>query len=278
METSKTYKFTSVPLKQDWEQDLPRYWFGGSPLKTHFMNAMGILIPTSEAALIHVMKDSVALASDPDIIRQVKELIAQESWHSYSHTRYNKWLESIGLPVQEITDKNLATIAKNRTHLANGKWLSGMVCAEHNAAVFLEFLLSHPKLLDQMHPHFRQAWVWHGVEEIEHKGVALDLWTHILPKLDTSVLKIKTIGLFLASGSFNLRILKVMFTLLAHDKQLRKWRTLKDGLSFFLGRQGVWTNTFLPWIAFMKPSFHPWDKDTRYLLAKFPKTIDTGTI
>lgn len=278
METTKTYEFTSVPLKQNWDQDLPRYWFDGSPFKTHFMNAMGILIPTSEAALIHVMKDSIALASDPDIIRQAKELVAQESWHSYAHTQYNKWLEGLGLPVQEITDRNLETIGKNKTRLANGKWLSAMVCAEHNAAIFLEFMLSHPDILKQMHPHFRQAWVWHGVEEIEHKGVALDLWTHILPKLDTSVLKIKTIGLFLASGSFSLRILKAMVTLLSHDKQLWKWKTLRDGLSFFFGRQGVWTNTFLPWIAFMKPNFHPWDHDTRPLLAQFPKTLDTGTI
>lgn len=278
METSKTYEFTSVPLRQNWDQDLPRYWFDGSPLKTHFMNAFGALIPDSEAVLIHVMKESVALASDPAIIRQVKELIAQESWHSYSHTQYNKWLESIGLPIKEINDRHRANIAKNRTRVGSGKWLSMIVCAEHNAAVFLEFMLSRPDMLKQMHPHFRQAWVWHGVEEIEHKGVALDLWNHTLPKLDTSVLRIKTIGLFLVGVTYNLRILKAMVTLLSHDKQLWKWQTLKDGASFFFGRRGVWTNTFLPWIAFMKPGFHPWDHDTRPLLAQFTKTLDTGTI
>lgn len=272
------FEFESVPIKQDWDQELPRYWFGGSPFKTHFMNAFGALIPSGERALLHVIKDFQPHVSDPKILEQSKTLVAQEHWHSHSHEKYNEWLTKIGLPATEIDTRNGANMQRRLKFIPKKLWMAIITLAEHNAAVFFQFLLARKDLLEQMHPHFRQTWQWHGIEEIEHKGVALDMWYDMKDRLGFSELLLRTVGLFLVSGIFNGRVLRITCLLLIRDKQFWKWRTLRDGMSFLFGRRGMVYSTFLPWIAFMKPGYHPWDHDTRPLLAQFTKTLDTGTI
>lgn len=265
-------EFESQPLKQDWDQELPRYWFDNSPLKTHFMNALGVIVPSSEMRLLHVFQEVKPLIDDPEVLAQVNKLVAQEHWHTYSHVQYNRWLDKIGLPASEIHEMNLNNVEKNRGKIDKKRWIAIISIAEHNAAVFFEYLLARPELFEQMHPHFRQAWLWHALEEVEHKGVALDTYNNVREKLKEVQLE-RRLGLIPVGISFNYRVLKHTVRFLHEDKQLWKWRTLKDAASFFFGRDGVFTKTVVPWFHWLKADFHPWDHDTRSLIAGYSKLL-----
>jgi predicted metal-dependent hydrolase len=183
-------------------------------------------------------------------------------------------LAKIGLPAAELSSEFLYSTlkAKKRFDRLFGPavWLPVIVAGEHNAACIMEYLLERPALLAKMHPHFRQAWVWHCLEEIEHKGSSMDMW-HDTKKLHNRTMFKLKVTCFGAAFKLNYFTMINMFALLKHDKQLWKWRTLKDGLSFFLGRDGLVTKTIVPFLKCLKPSWHPWDHDTRYLIDQYQK-------
>lgn len=274
-------EYKSQPLKQNWEQELPKYWFDNSPFKTHFMNAMSIMTPVSEYAVIHTIKETQKILKDPELKKQINHMIAQENWHSYSHKKYNEWLESIDLPAFELSSKWLInlTTAKKRAEkfIGESSWLPAIVSGEHNAACFMEYILERPALLQQMHPHFRQAWLWHCLEEIEHKGSSMDMWIDTKDYYNRKKWKLNT-TFIIQSIRFHSNLVKFTLILLNRDRQLWKWRTVKDGLSFIFGRDGLFLNTVGPWFKFFKTDFHPWNHDTRYLIEQYQKIIDTTEI
>ena len=270
----RKFEFTSVPMKQDWDQELPRYWFGSSPFRTHFMNAFGIMIPSGERALLHIIKEFQPLISDVKILEQSKTLVAQEHWHTHSHDKYNEWLAKLGFPSTEIDAQTWGNMQRRLKFIPKKMWMAIATVAEHNSAVFFEFLFSRPELLEQMHPHFQQIWQWHGIEEIEHKGVSLDMWNNMKARLGLSEFLMRVVGLVIVTSIINGRILRLTCRLLLRDKQFWKWRTLRDGMGFLFGGRGLVYATFLPWIAFMKPGFHPWDHDTRSLIAQYSKMVN----
>ena len=270
-------EYKSQPLKQNWDQELPKYWFDNSPLKTHFMNALSLMIPVSELVVIHTLKETKKHLQDPELKKQINDMLAQESWHTYSHKKYNHWLESIGLPSFEISSNWLVNLTKSKKRadelLGPAFWLPVIVAGEHTAACFMEYVLERPYLLEQMHPHFRQAWVWHSLEEIEHKGSSMDMWIDTKEKFNRKKWKLN-ITHIIQSIRFHSSVIKYTFTLLNRDNQLWKWRTLKDGMSFFFGSDGVFWKTLGPWFRLFKTDFHPWNHDTRYLFTQHQKIFE----
>ena len=271
------FEYKSQPLRQNWDKELPKYWFDNSPFKTHYFNAISILIPAAENVVIHAVKATRPLLTDPVLKAQTAEMVAQENWHSFSHRQYNTWLTRIGLPAPELGAWFLHKMikAKNRLDKYFGPkaWLPAVIYGEHNAAVMMEYFLERPKLLAQMHPHFRQAWVWHFIEEIEHKGSSMDMWHDIKHVYNYKRWRLH-IGFAYFIIRFNINHYKMVAALLKHDKQLWKWQTAKDAASFLFGRDGLVVKTFVPLIKFFKPNFHPWDHDTRYLIEQYAKLTE----
>ena len=59
--------FKEQPLKQDWEQELPKYYFDNSPVKTHFLNALSITFPHGERFFIDSVKNYKDRIDDEEI-------------------------------------------------------------------------------------------------------------------------------------------------------------------------------------------------------------------
>ena len=274
-------EYKSQPLKQNWDQELPKYWFDNSPFKTHFMNALSIMIPVSEYIVLHTLKETQPLLTDLELKAQVSHMIAQENWHSFSHKKYNIWLERMDLPAVELSSNWLVSIisGKKKADKMFGAsfWLPVIVAGEHSAACFMEYFLERPALLQQMHPHFRQAWLWHFIEEIEHKGSSMEMWHDTKQIYNRKKWKLNLAHL-VQGVRFHSTVLQYTFTLLNRDKQLWKWKTFKDGMSFIFGRDGLFFNTAGQWCRLFGKNFNPWDHDTRYLIAQYQKIIDVEAI
>jgi len=270
-------EYKSQPLRQNWDKELPRYWFDNSPFKTHFLNAVSIVIPASENVVIHTLKETRPLLTDPVLKEQVGEMIAQENWHSFSHRKYNEWLTRIGLPAPELAVWYVGTMQRIKravdSKIGPKAWLPLIVCGEHNAVCMMEYFLERPKLFAQMHPHFRQAWLWHFVEELEHKGSSMDMW-HDTRHIYNYKRWVLNAAFALYMVRFKITLLLIVVKLLNHDKQLWKLKTLKDAVGFLFGWDGLHVRTFLPLLRFFKPNFHPWDHDTRYLINRYAKLIE----
>jgi hypothetical protein len=149
--------------------------------------------------------------------------------------------------------------------------LALMVSLEHFTAVFADLLLGQPRFTHGMHPEVRELWLWHAVEETEHKAVAFGVYQAVC-------------------GSYWLRILMMTRTLvgfplgIAFFQLLLLWRdrTLFDpadlwrGLRFVWGRGGLVRSVLPQLLRFYRRDLHPWQHDNRHLVPAWVERSGSG--
>jgi len=254
--------FTSYQLRQDWNQDLPKYWLDNSPFKTHFMNSMSAVFPNGERFFIDAVKNYKDTITDLKLLAEVNEFVKQEVWHGHAHQKYNDWLAQQGLPVAQAAQANFDRLEKVKNKYGPKGQLAVTVGLEHITAITSSVSLRNRTFYRSMHPHFEQIWFWHAVEEVEHKAVTMDVWCSINGK-EKSLHR----ALFVATILYWYTILSTTVKFLHADKQLWRWRNIKDAWEILFAKNtGMIRAGYNLWKDFFKQGFHPTDHDDTVLL------------
>jgi len=250
---------TVRPYKFEWSDDLPRYWFDGSPFKTHFMNSLSISFPEGEKYFIQSVNHFKGKISDTEQLEELNKFIAQETWHTYNHKKYNEWLERQGYPIQELQLQSIANIKKAKDNLGPLGRLVNTMVIEYVTAISGDWVLAHDEVTGRMHPQFAEFWKWHATEEVEHRSVVHKLLCTVIEKrgiakkkMDSfpkKALIVSTYDLFSFTICNTIKMLK-------RDGQLYKWRTFKDAMNLLFNRKnGLLFGMFWPLMKFMITPF-----------------------
>jgi predicted metal-dependent hydrolase len=252
--------FTSTKLNLDWEQDLPKYWFDSDPVKTHFFNSLSICFTgRGEIAFIDAVRGTMYKIKNPDLYNLCTEFVKQEAQHTRVHKQYNTWLDTQGLPATAIEQEAFDHYQANKHRLSTNTLLIITACQEHNTSVLAEFVLGNEIIINQMHPHFRQIWLWHAVEELEHRSVVFDLMHESKIRAPYRLLTI------ILTIMLMIKLLKTTCVLLYKDRELFKFRTIKSFVSLFFNRKTGLINALPLWLRIMKTNFHPSKYNTKLL-------------
>lgn len=246
----------------EWAEDLPRYWFGGDPFRTHYMNALSILFPKGEQFFIDAVRALRDQNDDPELDRAIRGFIGQEGWHRQAHAGFNAFLTRLGLPVEALEARIERRIVFVKENLKPMRWLAATVCLEHFTAIMAHHLLRHEDELARMPAPLRRLWAWHALEELEHKSVAFDLYVKAGGSYGRRVRV-----MILVTINFSLDILRNLIGLLRADGLFWSPRVWISGLAFLFGpRMGLVRSILPDYLRFFRPSFHPWDADDRELI------------
>jgi hypothetical protein len=103
-----------------------------------------------------------------------------------------------------------------------------------------------------MHPEMARLWLWHALEEAEHKSVAFDVLKQVAPGygLRASMLALNTLGLFF-------EILDRTAYMLWKDGLLFRRDTWRSARRFLLGRDGFLRGTGADYRRWYHRDFHP---------------------
>lgn len=274
-----TSHFAMPPLRRrdisfDFDAKIPVHWLGGHCHRTRFYDAMSIMFPEGERAFIEsVQHYRDRIRGDAGLEHTVKEFVAQEALHSREHVRYNRHLQEQGAPVERLERRVAGQQAFARRYLAPAVRLAITVCLEHFTAVFADQILRDSRSLDGAHPSMADIWLWHALEETEHKAVAFDVFqTVIAGSFRRYALRCSAM-LFVTAIFFSL-LWQMTFQLIRHDGRatdLRGWAVLLRDRLF--GR-GSLVRMFPRWCAWFRPGFHPLQHDSRALIERFNKRFD----
>ncbi len=260
-----------TPRNEDFglTADMPREWLDDDPVRTYWFNAMSILFPEGERLFmdsVRAFKDEI---DDPVLLQQVRGFIAQEAIHGREHERYNELLEEQGLNARLLEKQFKYFVRFLRRYPAKAQ-LAGTCAAEHFTAVLAHSLLSRPELMDRAHPTYRAIWMWHAIEETEHKGVAFDVYRTVTHGPGAYF---RRVGLFcFAMMGMNARIFYNWCRMMAAAGELKRpknWLKLAD---FLWGRTGFYRRMVPEFLSYFRPGFHPWDHDNRAVMNRALET------
>ena len=263
------------PRKMDFSFDpaMPRYWFDDDQFKTILLTALSCIFPEGERFFVRSVRHYQKQIQDPLLREQVKGFIGQEAHHGNEHDAFNHFMESKGVPtgkVDEFVNRGMRFMAK---HLSPQRQLAKTCALEHFTAMLAELMLEHPDFFKGMDERMLPLWLWHAVEESEHKAVAFDVYQDQVDSywVRTSEMAFTTVEF-------------ISFTIF-HYYQLRKgmddatdWRSVRGGVNWLLGKPGWLRKLGKSYLAYYKRDFHPAKRDSTFLrkqgLKKLSRLLD----
>jgi predicted metal-dependent hydrolase len=239
-----------------------KFWFANDPFMSHFMNNLSSLFPYGEKFFVDSVRAVRDQVTEPQLKKDISAFIGQEAMHSKEHAAYNDYAAEHGIDLERL-ELRIKVLLEWTTKITTKKQRLAATCAlEHFTATMAEQLLQREDLTTQMNdPKLYQLWMWHAIEENEHKAVCYDVYQKVYGGYFTRtiMMAITTLVFFGVIGWFQLHLLR-------KDGQLFNWRSWGKGLKTLFGpHNGFLTKLLLPYLDYYRPGFHPLDHDSKAL-------------
>ncbi|HVK98800.1 MAG TPA: metal-dependent hydrolase [Dongiaceae bacterium] len=162
-------------------EEMRRRWCKNTIFYTMLLNAYTIMFPAIERFTVTCLRQELDGITDPVLKARVQAMIAQEAMHGKRHDeslaalkqhhvdydymyRFSEFVMSLWIPLH-----------KNLGRLFRGQLLVGIIAAgEHWTTLISRWNLRSNAFRYEQSP-LAKLFLWHAVEEVEHKSVAFDL-------------------------------------------------------------------------------------------------------
>lgn len=244
-------------LDFDLQGDIPRFWLNGDPFKTRFFDALSTLFPVGERFFITCVRDFKDRITDPQVQQDIKDFTRQEGQHSMVHTLYNNRLKAQGVDVDAILkgqEKRLFGII--RKHTSREFTLGITAASEHITAIMADCFVERPEIFTGADERIRALYVWHAMEEMEHKAVAFDVLRDYAKGSYSNRIR----SMLLVTALFPYHTFRIMAHMLKVDG-FSRWQRTKiwaKGLWWLYKPGGVFLPMTAKYFSYLKPGFHPW--------------------
>ncbi|AXI02414.1 metal-dependent hydrolase [Aquirhabdus parva] len=259
-----------------------QYWFNNDAGLTHFMTALSALFPVGERFFVdsvRAVRKNPKIADNVDLQAQISAFIGQEAMHSKEHHALNMHASEFGYKDIEWMEAFTATVLSARkilTPFAPIEMIDlAATCAlEHFTALLAEQVLNNPKFQSMMagDPVMLKLWLWHCVEETEHKAVAYDVYKNIYGTDKGSAYVLRIVGILMATTLILGTQSYFTARLLQKDGKLAPKYWLKVANTFY-GINGLFIKAIPHFLDYFKPSFHPNDHNTIRLLSDWKRNL-----
>lgn len=242
--------------------EIPEFWFSNNPLLTPLLTALSSAFPDGERQFIHSVRHYQNKIEDPILLQQVRAFIGQEAHHGKEHDVLNGVMLKKGYPVDRIYKRFKKMNRLMQTQFSPAHQLACTVCMEHLTAILSDYFISTAlEDLALFNVYLRKIWVWHAIEETEHKAVAFDVYQSLVnrPYFLRLVMLETTLSFVLVTGRGTIELLR-------HSGRQRDLKGLYQGLGYLFGRKGLVRNISKAYLDFFSADFHPWQHDNRNMM------------
>ena len=280
-------KRPEVPIRHmDFQfdaKDLDDTFFRNTELATAIFEALSIFLTFGEDLVIDTARYHRQFVKDPELKRQVTALIGQEAIHSKMHNEFNDVLAKHRFPVNFYRFLADNVFEYGFKKLPNRMQLSLMAGIEHFTAVLAEYMMKHEDIFFETEDEKQRAlWMWHMLEESEHKDIAYDVFQELSGNYP---LRISGFALATFTIMFLVPLGGVMIPVMRRPRNLispRYWKDVKRSLDLLAGpKDGVFGSTLTHIMDYLRPDFHPNDHDTTAYLAYYKEKLlnpETGLL
>jgi len=244
-------------------RDLTRHFAGdGDLIAGHVIAALSSVFPDGEDYFVRSVRHFRDQITDPALRRQVGGFIGQEAVHGREHRVFNDRLAQLGYPTKQYeTFTRVGLRLRERVAPAKAN-LAATAALEHFTATLAELVLRNEEIRTLMGADaVRDLFVWHALEESEHKAVAFDVYRAVGggERLRVWTMNFFRFGFVLGMG------LSVVISLLGDRATYRRgnlrrsWRRFKSSPIL---DPALWARLK----DYNRSDFHPDDSDTTELV------------
>ena len=249
-------------------RNVPKHFAAdGDLIESHLAVCMSAVFPDGEDFFVRSVRHYRDRITDPALKRQVAGFIGQESVHGREHRALNDRFAELGYDtkrMERITKRGLALRERIAPPMSN---LASTAALEHFTATLAELLLSDQAVRDEFGDEAVQnVFLWHALEESEHKAVAFDVYMAVDGSYAT---RVRTY--LVVSFMFSTTTLATTYYLMFKDGTLWNAKNHRDLLYWLLVKPGLVRNVIPGWLDYLRPNFHPWDRDDRHLLDRWKR-------
>jgi uncharacterized protein len=236
---------------------------------SHMFASLSAVFPDGEDFFVRSVRYFRDQITDPELQRQVAGFIGQESIHGREHRAFNRRLAQLGYPtvrVERIARWGLKNRERVFTPKAN---LAATAALEHFTATLAELALSDEVARTLPgDPNVRDLFLWHALEESEHKAVAFDVYRAVGGSERTRVLTMKglRIGFVLATAVQMAVSLGADRATYEPGRLRASWQRFKRTPMF---RREIWDQL----CEYDRADFHPDDRDTTDLVERWREEL-----
>ena len=237
--------------------DLPKHFAAdGDLVMSHIAASLSAVFPDGEDFFVRSVRHFRDQITDPALKRDVAGFIGQESVHGREHRALNDRLHELRYPVRDferVTEKLFRTRERIMSAHSN---LAATAALEHFTATLAELVLSSEETRALFgHDAVRDVFVWHALEESEHKSVAFDVYKAVGGSERTRVWTMNFVTVGFLAGMATLIAISVY-----HDRSRSEPGRLRASLRRLrtspLCSRALWRQLR----DYNRPDFHPDDQ------------------
>ncbi|NND82254.1 MAG: metal-dependent hydrolase [Gammaproteobacteria bacterium] len=252
------YKDIESPVFHSDNAVVSAYWVG---LSSSF--------PLGEAEFIKSVRLFEDQITDARLKDEVQDFAAQEAHHGLQHKLVNKRFDEVGYKTSHIEKFMVEKLDERVRNWSPEKRLMHTVAAEHFTATMAHYALTHADTLGIEPDSVHNLFLWHAIEEIEHKSVAFDVYLNCVGNR----FKLRRHYAFFAFIEFPLNMIAMTRFLLKDRGHKTTWAERKGMWQHLFGKQGLFRACWGQYMSFFKKDFHPWQHDDSALVAEWKEKL-----
>ena len=249
---------------------MPKHFAADEDLiMSHLAAALSGSFPDGEDFFVASVRHYRDQITDPELRRQVNGFIGQESVHGRVHRSFNARLAELGYYTEAAERRGKFVLGKVQKVLSPERQLAMTAALEHFTATLAALVLSSEEaraLFD--HPASRDIFLWHALEEAEHKAVAFEVYRAIG---GSEKIRVRSMQMARRNLVVNMGLQVVIGVLL--DPASRRRGALRQSIWRFR-RSPLWDSALWEKLCdYDRPDFHPNDHDTDDLVAEWSERL-----
>ncbi|WP_423855396.1 metal-dependent hydrolase [Acinetobacter guillouiae] len=244
-------------------------------LASAYFASLSIFLTRGEDLVIDTARYHRDFITDPLLKQRVTSLIGQEAIHSKMHEELNDAYLIRDLPVKLFRTWAGWAFEYGFERLPQPMKLSLMAGIEHFTAVLAEYMMNHEDVFFRSQDEKQRAiWMWHILEESEHKDIAFDVFQELsnnyLLRIAGFFPALITILVLISAASFLVPFYRNPKNLIS----LRYWKEIPYNFRLIFGlKDGVYGSSFKHIFDYLRPDFHPNDHDTSEFLDYYKEKL-----
>jgi predicted metal-dependent hydrolase len=266
---ARTIPIRRISFEESLRALLKHFAADGDLILSHVTANLSSVFPDGEDFFVRSVRHYRDQITDPELKQQVKGFIGQEALHGREHRALNARLAELGYPTvrfERFTRWALSVRERVAPPISN---LAATAALEHFTATLAELLLSDEEARRLFgNSEIRHVFLWHALEESEHKAVAFDVYKAVGGSERMRVWTMKATRLGFIVGM----TVQVIISLLG-DRATYRPRTLLRSLRTLrrspILRRELWRELR----RYERHDFHPDDRDTTALVTHWREEL-----